>query len=314
MSAKDNLARVSKQLKVEHRGLRECLGEAMGTFILVIFITGSSFQLTFSEDKTNPLAAYLGGSVGVVLAFYMCGGVSGGCFNPAVSLALCLSGKRPWSMYPWHVVGQMLGAFVAATLAYSVYSDALDAFDGGTRVLLGANGTATIFCSFPKEYLSITQGFGDSALATFLLIICALSVVDKKNMDAPAWLYPISIGLVVLAIVCGFGHNSGATINPAKDLAPRLFIFMAGWGKEAFSYREYNWFWVPIVAPLVGSVCATFVYWLFIENHWPEEGSLDVTNDEKSVRFTEKPNISMVHLHSINPESGSLNHAFVAEK
>ncbi|GFS26668.1 aquaporin-9 [Elysia marginata] len=57
-----------------------------------------------------------------MLAFYMCGGVSGGCFNPAVSLALCLTGRRPWSMYPWHVVGQMVGAFIAATLAFSVYS------------------------------------------------------------------------------------------------------------------------------------------------------------------------------------------------
>ncbi|GFS26672.1 aquaporin-9 [Elysia marginata] len=112
--------------------------------------------------------------------------------------------------------------------------NALDFFDGGKRALLGVNGTAGIFCSFPQDHLSITQCFGDSALATGLLIICALSVVDKKNMNAPAWFYPICIGLVVLAIVCGFAHNSGATINPAKDLAPRLFIFLAGWGKEAF--------------------------------------------------------------------------------
>ncbi|KAK3767770.1 hypothetical protein RRG08_044903 [Elysia crispata] len=313
MSKKQTLVCVVKHLKLKNRGLRESMAEAMGTFILVVFITGSSMQLVLSR-QTTPLQAYIGGSIGVMLAFYMCGGVSGGCFNPAVSLAVCLTGRRPWTMFPWHVVGQMLGAFVAATVVYSVYTDALDRYDGGNRVLLGVNGTAGIFTSFPQEYLSTSQAFGDSALATGLLIVCALSVVDKRNMNAPAWFYPICIGLTVLAIVCGFGLNAGATINPAKDLAPRLFILIAGWGKEAFSFRGYNWFWIPVVAPLVGTVLATFIYWLFIEHHWPEEESVGVTSDTKELRFAEKCEPSAIELTSVTPEVGIINSSFVTEK
>ncbi|RUS90189.1 hypothetical protein EGW08_002068, partial [Elysia chlorotica] len=184
-------------------------------------------------------------------------------------------------------------------------------------VLLGVNGTAGIFTSFPQDYLSTSQAFGDSALATGLLIICALSVVDKRNMNVPPWFYAICIGLVVLAIVCGFGLNSGASINPAKDLAPRLFIFLAGWGKEAFSYRDYNWFWIPVVAPLVGTVCATFIYWALIEHHWPDGESVDENGDDQygtDVSSAEKDSRSSVQLSSVVADPGRINTAFVSDK
>ncbi|GFO45831.1 Aquaporin-9 [Plakobranchus ocellatus] len=304
------LSKVAKYLKVEYRGLRECLAEFMGTFVLVVFITGSSMQQVLSR-QTSTAAAYLSGGIGVMLAFYMCGGISGGCFNPAVSLALCLTGRKPWRVLPWHTLGQMVGAFVAAALVYSVYTEALDTFDGGTRYLLGPNGTAAIFCSFPQEYLSTTQGFGDSALATGMLILCCLPVIDKRNMNVPPWFYPISIGLIVLAIVGSFGFNSGAVINPAKDLGPRVFILIAGWGSETFSFRDYNWFWIPLVAPLVGTVISCFIYWIVIENHWPEEGSVDIEKASQETYRAESEAAPVVLSALSLSETGKINHAYV---
>jgi glycerol uptake facilitator-like aquaporin len=60
-----------------------------------------------------------------------------------------------------------------------------------------------------------------------------------------------------------FGMNAGYAINPARDLGPRLFTFVAGWGTEVFTAGNY-WFWVPIIGPLIGGVLGATIYDLLI--------------------------------------------------
>jgi glycerol uptake facilitator-like aquaporin len=66
------------------------------------------------------------------------------------------------------------------------------------------------------------------------------------------------------------GYNSGYAINPARDFAPRLFTFLAGWGREVFS-AGHHWWWVPIVGPLVGGVLGGWVYDVLIVRYHPPE-------------------------------------------
>ena len=65
-----------------------------------------------------------------------------------------------------------------------------------------------------------------------------------------------------------FGYNAGYAINPARDFGPRLFTFVAGWGVDVFRAGN-SWWWVPIVAPVVGGVLGGFVYDALITRHHP---------------------------------------------
>lgn len=65
--------------------------------------------------------------------------------------------------------------------------------------------------------------------------------------------------------------NAGYAINPARDFAPRLFTLFAGYGWQVFSFRDYKWFWIPIVCPMIGGVLGAWAYELFIGFHIQDE-------------------------------------------
>ena len=156
---------------------------------------------------------------------------------------------------------------------FVTYREAFTAFDGGVRVVQGATATANIFATYPKPYLSIAGGFVDQVVGTMLLMAGVLAVTDQRNVGAPAWFTGPLVGLIVLGIGVSFGTNAGYAINPARDFGPRLFTFVAGWGSGVFSAGN-GWWWVPIVAPIVGAILGAWLYDTFINKHHlaPEAG------------------------------------------
>jgi len=62
-----------------------------------------------------------------------------------------------------------------------------------------------------------------------------MAITDRRNADVPKFLVPVLVGLAVFAIGAAYGYNCGAAINPARDLSPRIFTALAGWGTEVFS-------------------------------------------------------------------------------
>nr|KAG5697347.1 hypothetical protein BaRGS_004073 [Batillaria attramentaria] len=200
---------------------------------------------------------------------YWAGGVSGASLNPSVTLALCLHGVIEWWKYPHYVFSEMLGAFTAAAVQFGVFYDGIRKFDGGVRQTYGPNATAGIFSTFPREEISTLNCFFDQVFGTFILISSILAITDKNNMRPDKGLLPIALGSIVFAIGTCWAFNCGYAINPARDLGPRIFTAIAGWGVEPFSYRDYNWFWVPIAGPLTGAVVSWCLYNLFIQLHWP---------------------------------------------
>lgn len=118
-------------------------------------------------------------------------------------------------------------------------------------------------------------------------------------------LVPFYVGLTVIAIGISFGVNCGYALNPARDLAPRILSLAGGWGTGVFSYRNYNWFWVPIVGPHIGAILGVVVYILFIEAHWPdaEEDHIRADDVEKITNTIQKQIRSEKSTHSIDMES-----------
>ncbi|KAI4885686.1 hypothetical protein NFI96_017633 [Prochilodus magdalenae] len=147
--------------------------------------------------------------------------------------------------------------------------DAITHYSGGHLTVSGATATAGIFCTYPAEYLSVWGGVVDQVIGTAALLVCVLALGDGRNTPAPPGLEPVLVGGVVLVIGISMGSNSGYAINPARDIGPRVFSFIAGWGDEVFR-AGHGWWWVPLVATCVGGLVGSLVYELVIGVHHPE--------------------------------------------
>ena len=163
------------------------------------------------------------------------------------------------------------GAFVASAVVFLTYHEAINAFDGGVRQVLGAQGTAGIWATYPQPFLStFPGGFIDQVVGTALLVAGIFGITDSRNSPAPAGLAPVVVGLLVVLIGATFGFNAGYAINPARDFGPRLFTFVAGWGGEVFTAGN-SWWWVPITAPCVGGVIGGWAYDAFVGHRFPKD-------------------------------------------
>ncbi|KAM9545222.1 aquaporin-9-like [Salvelinus alpinus] len=250
--------------------IKEFLAEFLGIFVLILFGCGSVAQTVLSKGALGePLTIHIGFTLGVMMAVYVAGGVSGAHVNPAVSLAMVVLGKLPIKKFPVYVAAQFLGAFAGSCAVYGLYYDALMEHTGGVMQVTGVNATANIWASYPAKHISVLGGFVDQVIGTAALILCILAIIDGKNIGAPKGMEPLCIGLIIMAIGVSMGLNCGYPINPARDLGPRLFTAVAGWGMEVFRAGGC-WWWIPVAGPMVGGVVGAAVYFLFIELHHAE--------------------------------------------
>ncbi|KAM7152091.1 aquaporin-9 isoform 2-T2 [Macrochelys suwanniensis] len=220
--------------------IKEALSEFLGTFVMIALGCGSVAQAVLSRGAMGgTVTVSVGFAMAVTMAVYVSGGVSGGHINPAVSLAMCATGRLKWTKLPFYILAQFLGAFVGAAAVFGIYY---------------------------APHLSLISGFADQVMSTALLVLVVFAIFDTKNMGVPKGLEPIAVGLLILLLTCSLGMNSGCAMNPARDLSPRIFTAIAGWGFEVFTAGN-NWWWVPTVAPMMGGIIGAVTYIIFIEIH-----------------------------------------------
>ena len=251
--------------------VREMLAEFLGTVILIVFGVGVVAQVILSRDTAGTyLSINLAWGLAVTMGCYVAGGVSGAHLNPAVTLALAVHRGFPWSKVGGYIGAQMAGAFVASAVVYLTYMDALTVFDGGVRQVTGAQGTAGIFATYPQAFIApFPAGFIDQFVGTGLLMLVVLAISDARNAPPAAGMGPLIVGLLVVLIGMTFGYNAGYAINPARDLGPRLFTAVAGWGADVFRAAN-GWWWVPVVAPPLGAIAAGWIYDGLIGHRFPK--------------------------------------------
>jgi glycerol uptake facilitator protein len=214
-----------------------------------------------------------GWALAVVFAVYTVGGVTGAHINPAITLGSALRGGLPWRKVPGYWAAQVVGAFVGAALVYLVYHNAIDNFDTANHIVRGrpaSVATYSTFATFPAPYFHTWFGpFIDQVVGTGFLALFVFAVTDEFNLPVGANMGPWIIGMIVMAVGISFGANAGYAINPARDFGPRIFAWIAGWGKVAFpgDYVHIStYFWIPIIGPLVGAAIAAFVYDIFVRD------------------------------------------------
>ncbi|MCQ4040906.1 MIP/aquaporin family protein [Streptantibioticus rubrisoli] len=258
------------------RLIGELSAEFAGTMVLILFGCGVVAQVVAAGALTSPKGG-LGNhdsiawawGWGVTFGVYMAGRISGAHLNPAVTLALAAFKGFPWPKVLPYAVAQTAGAFVAALLVRWNFTEVLARADPKHTT-----ATQIVFSTLPGNG-SLTAGihewgaFRDQVIGTALLMMLILAVTDLLNTPPRANLAPFVIGLIVVVIGMAFGADAGYAINPARDFGPRLASFITGY-RGAFRDQWGNlYFWVPIVAPLIGGLVGAAFYKLSISRYLP---------------------------------------------
>ena len=283
----------------------ELAAECVGTFILICFGDGVVAMAVAALNQSGRgteifqasgdwLLIGWGWGFAVAFAVYVAGGISGAHINPAVTLAFAARRGFPWRKVPGYIAAQLVGAFLGALLVYIVYKGAIDSYERANHIVRGdANSVPTysIFATFPAKYFGTWLGpFIDQVVGTAFLVAFVFAVVDEVNQPVRANLAPIVVGFVVVAIGISFGANAGYAINPARDFGPRLFAWIAGWGKVAIPGDYANisgYLWIPIVGPMLGGLIGAFVYDLAIRDTLRERGEIAPPDIEERGRTVE---------------------------
>jgi glycerol uptake facilitator protein len=212
--------------------------------------------------------------LGVTLGVYTAGKLSGGHINPAVTVALAVFRGFPWRKVAPYALAQTAGAFVAGLLVRWDYTEALAKADPGHTIK-----TQGVFSTLPGNgSLPVHEwgAFRDQVIGTAILLFLVVAITDVRNTSPAANLAPVVIGLLVVAIGMAWGSDAGYAINPARDFGPRLASFLTGYG-TAFRDQYGNlYFWVPIIAPLIGGIVGVGLYDFLIGRFLPAEGADEV--------------------------------------
>ncbi|XP_058421952.1 aquaporin-7 isoform X4 [Diceros bicornis minor] len=249
--------------------VREFLAELLSTYVMMIFGLGSVAHMVLGDQFGSFLGVNLGFGFGVTMGVHVGGNISGAHMNAALTFTNCALGRMSWKKFPVYVLGQFLGSFLAAATIYCLFYTAIIDYSGGYLTVTGPTATASIFATYLPDHMTLWRGFLDEVLVTGLLQLCLFAITDKGNNPALQGTQAVVIGILVVIIGVSLGMNTGYAINPSRDLPPRFFSFLAGWGTQVFRARD--WWWVPVVAPPLGAYLGGIIYLVFIGSTTPRE-------------------------------------------
>ena len=264
--------------------LGELAAEFAGTLILILIGVGVVAQVVAGGIGNHDSIAWAWG-LGVILGVYVAGRISGAHLNPAVTVALAAFGGFSWRKVLPYSLAQTLGAFVAALLVRWNYTEVLGKLDPGHTIK-----TQGVFSTLPGNGalpVHLWGGFRDQIIGTAILLFLVLAVTDLRNNSPLANMAPVVVGLIVVAIGMAWGTDAGYAINPARDFGPRLASFFTGYGTAFRDQYGDLYFWVPIVAPLIGGLIGAGLYKVLIGRFLPGPTEPDAVIEENEQRVRE---------------------------
>lgn len=270
---------------------RECCAEMIGTFILVFFGCGSIASAVVTGAQTGLWQVAVVWGFAITLAIYATSAVSGAHINPAVTITMAIYRRNefPAKKILPYISAQVLGGFLGATVLYILFQNSIIHFETTHHLVRGEHGSelsAMMFGNYfpnPAIYGTTKEDYAQVPLwnaclaeivgtAVLLFFVCVLT--DKRNPNAPrgeSHLFAFFIGFTVAIIISVIAPLTQAGLNPARDFGPRLFSFLAGWGKIAIPGPRGGFFWVYILSPIIGGIIGGFIYENFIRRFLPSD-------------------------------------------
>lgn len=212
---------------------RECLSEALGTYLLVFLgpasvVVASSSSLTAFQAQ-EAIAAVFGLVVAGVIA--LLGGISGAQINPAVTLSIRAAGRLPQGRLTPYVISQVAGALLAGLTLRLAFENA------GTATGLGATKLAPSVSPLEGTILEVA--------GTFVL---AMSALSAGSFLRTTFVQGLLVGATLFVLITLVGPLTGASFNPARSFGPSIF---SGYFEDQLVYY---------VGPVVGGLAAGLVF------------------------------------------------------
>ena len=227
------------------------LAEYISTALLVLLGNGVVANCVLNKNKgfnAGWIVITFGWAMAVFVGVFVAASSSGAHLNPAVTLALALTGKFAWCGVPFYILSQILGAMTGALMVWIAYRKHF-AETGDEASKLGVFCTAPAIRSYKDNLL--TEIIGTFVLVFGVLFIAAPEV-GLGAIDA------LPVALLVLAIGLSLGGPTGYAINPARDLGPRIMHALLPIPKKGGSDWSYSW--VPVLGPFLGAALAALIY------------------------------------------------------
>jgi len=251
------------------------IGEMLGTFILTLFGCSSVAVAVLFGEYNSIFQIGLVWGIGVTLAIFLTRHICNAHLNPAVSVAMVVAGRMKPSMLPGYLVAQFVGAIIAGAMLYILFGPSIEQYELTHDILRGTAAsvdTARMFGEFypnPGDAVAtvslplamLAEGFGTMLLALFIFGLTEDCNVGKPSSD----LQPLFIGLTVSSIIFFVAPLTQAGLNPARDFGPRIVAWLMGWGDAALPDAVGGWFWVYILAPILGGAVAAIIFKYILE-------------------------------------------------
>ncbi len=220
--------------------LNKLSAEFFGTFWLVFGGCGSAiFAAAYPELGIGFAGVALAFGLTVLTMAYAVGGISGGHFNPAVSLGLLVAGRFPAKDLIPYWIAQLLGGIAAAAILYLIATGK----SGFTAAGFASNGYGELS---PGGYSLTSALLVEIVLTAFFLIV----ILGSTSSSAPAGFAPIAIGLALTLIHLISIPVTNTSVNPARSAAAALFAETSALGQ----------LWLFWVAPLVGAAIGAIIW------------------------------------------------------
>ncbi|WP_426592945.1 MIP family channel protein [Cellulomonas sp. McL0617] len=251
--------------------------EAFGTFLLVIAGLGVALYLSVS-GVSSALAVGLAFGLALLAGIIAVGHISGGHFNPAVTVGAAIAGRTAWKDVLPYWLAQLVGATAAAAVLFTTIPDKLPGLiaQGSTTATKKSffSGVANGFeahsplstASQGQVSFTLVSALLVELVVTALFVGVILGATDRRAKNVSA---PLAIGLALAVLILVALPITNASLNPARSFAAAVF-------SESWAWKQL---WLFVVAPIVGAALSGLVYRAFAAEP-PEEDNLLEEDDE----------------------------------
>lgn len=278
------------------------IAEGLGTMLLVLLGNGTIAGVTLKGSKNEGmggLAIAWGYGIAILVPVLAFANVSGAHINPAITLGLASAGLFPWAHVAQYILAQLIGTIIGQLLVVAIYKEYFAKTNDGA-ISLGAFATTNALDDGSNRGKAIFNGFVNEVIGMFVFVFGILSFTTNFfGSESIKWMTSyaqqqgaditssgtlsqiwasvsgassskmvgaLAIGLMFVGLVTAFGGPTGAALNPARDLGPRIvYSFLpqsvVGENKDA----KWWYAWVPVVATIVGAVIAATVFKLMFK-------------------------------------------------
>lgn len=236
------------------------IAELLGTMILILLGGGVVANVLLKKTNGNNggwIVITTGWALAVFTGVVIAGPYSGAHLNPAVTLAMTITGSMSYGEAIQYVTAQFLGAMTGSFLVWLLYKDHFE-------ITEEPDLKQAVFCTSPA-IRNLPINLVSEIIGTFVLIIAVFFFTDGEiaieQTKTPVGLGSIGaipVAFVVWVIGLSLGGTTGYAINPARDLGPRIVHALLPINNKASFNGSYAW--VPVIGPLIGASLACFIY------------------------------------------------------